>query len=267
MRRTLMSLLIFATASVAETGEDRDVLYQVSTIDALLAGVYEGSSDISSAMRHGDFGLGTFDRLDGEMIVLDGKVYQAAYDGSVNAVPPDTGTPFMAVTWFEADVHIDVPSNVSYKAFEAWLENELPSRNMLYAIRVDGVFDTVSYRSVPRQNEKPFLPLAEVVRKQRVFQRDDIKGTLVGFWCPAYAKGINVPGFHLHFFSEDRMHAGHVLDFVLSSGEVVLDVTDGWEIQLPEDETFLRADLGADRSGALNAVEQGREHTGPGGGR
>jgi len=251
-------LPLLAAAQMAGAAGDRDVLYQVSTIDALLAGLYDGTTAIEEVIPHGDFGIGTFDRLDGEMIVLDGTVYQAAYDGTVRAMPEGTLTPFMTVTHFDADQALEVPGPLSYDAFSEWLEAGLPSRNVVYAVRVEGRFADVRYRSVPRQEGKPYATLAEVTRQQRVFERSDIAGTLVGFWCPEFTKGINVPGFHLHFLSDDRRHAGHVLGFTLSQGTAMLDLTPGWQIALPETWDFLQADLAADRSGALHAVERGR---------
>ena len=109
---------------------------------------------------------------------------------------------------------------------------------------------------MPRQDEKPYPALAEVSKQQALFRQRDISGTLVGFWCPSFTKGLNVPGFHLHFLSADRQHAGHVLDFTLSDGSILLDLTNGWEVRLPMDQGFLDANLGEDRSAALHRVEQ-----------
>jgi acetolactate decarboxylase len=253
----VFGILALTIALSAQAGNSRDTLYQVSTIDALLAGLYEPMAKIGEVLSHGDFGLGTFASLDGELILLDGLVYQAAADGQVNLMPPDTGTPFMAATYFDADRILDPPAGQSYTALKTWLESQLPSRNIVYAVRLDGHFDRVSFRSVPRQHT-PYPPLADVSSHQTVFEQQDIRGTLIGFWCPAFTQGVNVPGFHLHFLSADRRHAGHVLDFGLARGQVQLDLTNGWEVQLPLDPTFLGTNLGVDRSAALHAVEQGK---------
>jgi acetolactate decarboxylase len=235
-----------------------DVLYQVSTIDALLAGVYDAAADVALVLEHGDFGLGTFEALDGEMIVLDGLVYQAAADGAVNLMPPETGTPFATVTPFSADVHLDAPGGLDYAGFKAWLTLRLPSANLFYAVRVEGRFGRITYRSI-RPERRPYRPLAEVAKEQQVFSSDDIGGTLVGFWCPSFSKGINVPGFHLHFLSDDRQQAGHLLDFDAVSLRVQLDITDRWDVDLPMQPAYLEADLTGDRDAALRAVEQGEE--------
>jgi acetolactate decarboxylase len=255
MTKLTAALLLLLVAS-AQAGDDRDILYQVSTIDALLAGIYEPMAELGEVLPHGDFGLGTFEALDGELIVLDGQVYQAGVDGQVRPMSPRSKTPFVAVTHFDADQVLEPPSGQDLAAFQTWLESALPSRNILYAIRVDGHFPSIRYRSVPRQAQ-PYPPLVEAASRQVVFERQDIEGTLIGFWCPAFTKGINVPGLHLHFLSADRQHGGHVLDFTLAAGRAQLDLTNGWEVRLPMAPAFLASELGEDLSQALHAVETG----------
>lgn len=256
MRRLLLSIgIALVFIGPGQSGQER--LYQVSTIEALLAGLYDGSVEIGEVLEQGDFGLGTFDRLDGELILLDGEIYQAAFDGSVNRMPPETRTPFIALTQFEADQRLRAEAGLTFAEFKTWLEGKLPSRNLIYGVRVDGRFRDIVYRSVPRQEQKPYPPLVDVVRRQAVFRSEDIGGTLLGFWCPDFTAGLNVPGFHLHFLSDDRRHAGHVLDFSIDGGEVQLDLTNGLELQLPVDSDFLGIDLGTDQSGALRSVERG----------
>ena len=76
---------------------------QVSVNNALAAGHYDGVMPIPELLRHGDFGVGTLDHLDGELVVLDGRPYQVRGDGAVVAVPPDRSTPFAVVTRFDPD--------------------------------------------------------------------------------------------------------------------------------------------------------------------
>ncbi|NEV63110.1 acetolactate decarboxylase [Thiorhodococcus minor] len=254
-RRLFVAIALPLALQAGAADDDEDTLYQVSTIDALLAGVYQGVAAISDVLPHGDFGLGTFAALDGELILLDGIVYQAAADGQVNEMPATTRTPFISVTHFEADQRLTPPPGQDYAAFKTWLEAQLPSRNIAYAVRVEGSFARMTYRSVPRQ-QQPYPPLLEASKQQRVFQQDQISGTLIGFWCPTFTKGLNVPGFHLHFLSADHAHAGHVLDFELTQGQLALDPTNGWQVELPMSPAFLETDLGQDRSAALHHVEQ-----------
>ncbi|NCA69756.1 MAG: acetolactate decarboxylase [Sphingobacteriia bacterium] len=252
----LTAILLLLLVANAHAGQDREILYQVSTIDALLAGRYEPMAELSEVLAHGDFGLGTFEALDGELILLDGQVYQAGVDGQVRLMSPQSMTPFITLTHFDADQVLEPPPGQDLSTFQAWLESALPSRNLIYAIRVDGHFPSIRYRSVPRQAQ-PYPSLAEAAAEQVFFERQDIEGTLIGFWCPVFTKGVNVPGFHLHFLSADRQHGGHVLDFTLAAGRVQLDPTNGWQVQLPTAPAFLASELGEDRSQALHAIEKG----------
>ena len=253
--KRLLPLAALAIALGAQADDRRDTLYQISTIDALLSGVYDPLARLADVLPHGDFGLGTFESLDGELILLDGQIYRAGADGQVTRMPPETATPFVAVTRFDADQVLEVPPGLDYAAFRTWLEARLPSRNIPYAVRLDGRFEQVAYRSVPRQ-DRPFRPLGEV--QQSFFEQGATSGTLVGFWCPAFTKGVNVPGFHLHFLADDRHHPGHLLDFRLAAGKVQLDLTDDWQVALPMAPAFLERDLSGDRSATLHAVEQGK---------
>ena len=47
-------------------------LYQVSTATALVEGIYQGAVRVATLREHGDLGLGTFENLDGEMVIVDG---------------------------------------------------------------------------------------------------------------------------------------------------------------------------------------------------
>jgi acetolactate decarboxylase len=254
--RALGTGMLIAVAFCAQAQDKRDVLYQVSTIDALLSGIYDSVATVDDVLDQGDLGLGTFDAADGEMMVLDGVVYQATFDGSMNVMPPSTGTPFMAVTHFVPDRVLDAPELDNFAAFSAWLEGHLPSRNIAYAVRVDGHFANITYRSVPRQH-KPYPPLIDVIRNQAVFERKEVEGTLMGFWCPTFMNGVNVAGLYLHFLSADRSVGGHVLNLSLKEAKVGIDDTNGWDVQLPMVPAYLNADLGADQGSDLKNAEQG----------
>ncbi|NLO04418.1 MAG: acetolactate decarboxylase [candidate division WS1 bacterium] len=259
MRRNacvVMLLLLFATVAGAQNDvpADRDVLYQTSTIGALLQGVYLGDRSIGTLSTHGDFGLGTIAGLDGELVVLDGRFFTVQYDGAVRELPPDTGTPFAAVTWFDADRTLQLIETGSMAELQAAVEQAFPSRNLCYAVRVKGNFSYVKTRSVPRQ-EPPYRPLTEVVAEQSIFEFEDVAGTLVGFWLPAFTSGINVPGWHLHFITEDFSSGGHLLECRVREATAEIDLTDDIVLDLPLTEGFLSCPLEADDDAALHAVE------------
>jgi acetolactate decarboxylase len=232
-------------------------IFQNSTINALLEGVYDGSMTYGELRRHGDFGVGTFNALDGEMIAFDGDFYQIKADGLAYSVADDQRTPFATVLFFRQPLNRTLSGPLEYEPFQALLDGLTEGPNLFYAVRVDGRFMSVKVRSVPRQ-EKPYPPLAEVAKRQPVFRLEDVRGTLAGFRFPDFARGLNVPGFHLHFLTEDRGAGGHVLDLVLAGGELAIDATASFHLELPTDAAFLHADLGQDRGDALDRAERGR---------
>ena len=224
-----------------------DALYQVSTIDALLAGCYDGAAEFSELAKMGNTGLGTVDGLDGEMIAVDGVFYRVDIDGSVHEIPDDAETPFAVVTYFQEDRSFPV-SDLTYDGLKTALTEALPSENIFYTIVISGTFSRMTVRSVPRQ-EPPYPPLVEAIKHQAVFELEDVSGTMVGFFFPESAAGINVAGFHLHFLTDDRSAGGHVLDCEI--GDAIAEIDDSTELflVLPENRAFYDCNLNGGESG------------------
>lgn len=191
-------------------GREPHVLFQASTIAALLEGAYEGDVSFAELAEHGDLGLGTLDRLDGEMIALDGRFYRADVDGNVAEVAAGAKTPFAVVSDFMPSVDAVIDGPLEHDELLAELGRQIPAGAVSCAIRIDGRFELVRARSVPRQRP-PYRSLTEVVAEQHVFELADVAGTMLGFRFPDYIEGIEVSGYHLHFISEDRSRGGHVL--------------------------------------------------------
>ena len=236
-------------------GPSRNTVYQTSTIDALLAGVYDGDLTLRELRARGDFGIGTYDNLDGEMVLLDGEFHQVKVDGKVYAPDLDGETPFAAVCAFRPEKVFAVPSGADMRAAEALIDCEAPNQNLFHAIRIEGQFKTMRTRSVPAQ-KRPFPPLKAVAASQPVFDMENVSGTVLGFRCPPFAAGVNVPGYHLHFISQDRARGGHILAFELVTGTAQVDVLDRFVMQLPATEDFATVDLSRDRQQDLQGVEK-----------
>lgn len=258
MRKTLsivcigLLLLVSACSSLPV----RDTITQASTIDALLAGAYDGSMTCGQLLEHGNLGIGTFDRLDGEMVLMDGRVYQVKADGKVYTPDKHLKTPFAAVCSFAADLTVDFDKGLDYAAVQKILDQLVPNQNLFCAVRLSGTFSHMHTRSVPAQ-EKPYPPLAQVTSHQPEFLMENISGQIVGFRCPPYVKGINVPGYHLHFISDDRTSGGHILGFEMAQGQGSVDVCHRFLLILPEaDEMFGAVDLSKDRGKELEEVEK-----------
>jgi len=240
---------------VANQYDSNDILYQVSTINALLEGVYDGDTEYGTLKQYGDFGIGTFSGLDGEMIELDGEIYQVRADGVAYPVNDTTTTPFAAVTFFEADTEMRISEPMNMTLTEEYLSGMMPNKNIMYGIKINGTFEYVKTRSVPKQ-EKPYPKLVEVTKNQPTFEMEQVNGVIVGYWLPVYVDGINVPGYHLHFINEDRTAGGHVLEFDIIEGEVEIDNTYDFFMDLPESNDFQNVDLSSDKASELEQVEK-----------
>jgi acetolactate decarboxylase len=259
----LAVVLVFCGASVythfvkaAPAPVDRETFYQVSTIDALMQGVDEGVQPVSELKKHGDFGIGTFEALDGEMIVLDGVVYQAKADGHIYPVADNQTTPFATVTYFDHDLAVTTDRPMNLSDFTSTMAGRLPTGNMIYAIKMHGRFPSMVVRAIPAQH-KPYPTLTEAAKNQSVYRYSDTTGTVIGFYTPVFFKGLNVAGYHLHFLSDDHATGGHILDFTVPANTTVeYDITPGFTMGLPTSGAFTDVNLSQDLSADLAKVEK-----------
>jgi acetolactate decarboxylase len=249
------SIMLLLTQSFSQINKDTDQLVQVSTIDALLSGIYDGEVSIESLLKQGNFGVGTFNTLDGEMIVADGVCYQIKSDGSVSIPPATLKTPFAAVTHFETDQKFTINETVSLDQLMAKIDSSITAVNMIQAVRIKGRFINATTRSVPSQ-KPPYRKLTEITKTQPVFPVTNRHGMLVGFRCPPYVKGLNVPGYHLHLLTDDKKEGGHLLSLSADSLTVEIDQTDSFKVLLPHDNVFAKANFTADKEAELKKVEK-----------
>lgn len=226
---------IFAAAVTVSPPETPapDTVYQSAPFEWLAGGGYNGTASFGEILEYGDTGLGTFDRLDGEMILVEGIAYRISIDGVVHPVENDMTSPFAEVTYFNPDLTIKLEQRMNYSEIQNLIVERLQSGNTISTIRLDGKFSRVLTRSVPAQ-DCPYKPLDEVIpAEQNVFPGTDIEGTAVGFYHPAYMKGVNVEGFHLHFINNERNYGGHLLDLTMESGTIAIDTEDSYTMMIP----------------------------------
>jgi acetolactate decarboxylase len=242
----LSSLSLSACQASKPVEDNKDVLYQYSTLGSLMAGVYDGELTFGELKDHGDFGLGTFNTLDGEMIEIDHQVYQVKTDGKVYPVKDDAKTPFSVVTYFEADQTFSVNESMDCDTFKATIDSQLPTKNIPYAIRVTGNFSSVKTRSVPSQVQ-PYPPLPDVIAIQTTFDLSQVDGVMLGFRLPDYMNIANSPGYHFHFINNQKTAGGHVLACQVENGKVEIDYTDEWFIQLPADKAFYGVEISKEK--------------------
>ena len=229
-------------------------LFQVSTSGALVQGIYQRAVSTRVLLSYGDFGLGTFENLDGEMVVLDEAIYQVRSDGKVLNITDNVGTPFAVVTHFTADQDQIIESASNFEEITKICDRYRDSDNLFYAIRIDGHFDHVHTRAMKATFDG--LPLAKAAAIQPEFDFTDVVGTLVGIWAPQFSSALNIAGYHFHFLSEDRAKGGHLLECSGKHLRVRVDRLNDFHLSLPESEEFLRADLTKDTSKELAYAEQ-----------
>jgi acetolactate decarboxylase len=246
-----------ARAEEAGAAQDRDRITQVSVINALLQGRFDGTVPFADVLQDGDLGLGTVDRLDGELVVLEGKGYQIKSDGAIAEVGPDVTIPFAVVTPFDEDGRLPCPQAASLEELERWLDAGVGHPNNFVALRIDGEAAALTLRSVHAQ-AKPYRPMNSRSDFQSVWKREQVRGTFVGIRSPAWARGITVPGYHWHFLADDRRSGGHVLDCHLRGGTVRFDICGSWLVKLDESADFDRVNLSADLGDELDRIERVR---------
>ncbi|HTF65374.1 MAG TPA: acetolactate decarboxylase [Edaphobacter sp.] len=235
-------------------GLRQHTLFQVSTSGALVQGIYEKAVSSKFLLNYGDFGLGTFVNLDGEMVVLDGSIYQVRSDGTVSEIVDDVGTPFAAVVHFVADQDQIIENAASFDEITKICDQYRDSDNLFYAFRIDGRFTHIHTRAMRATLDG--LPLAKAAAIQPEFDFKDVEGTLVGIWAPQFSSALNVAGYHFHFLSEDRTRGGHLLACRGKNLRVRVEQLNDFHLSLPESAEFLKADLTKDTSKDLAYAEQ-----------
>jgi acetolactate decarboxylase len=258
MKNRLTNIIVFAFILFffsAANAQDKNNIFQYSVISALMQGNYDGNLSIGQLKEKGDFGLGTLNTLDGEVVILDGEFFQVTSEGKVNRVPSEALTPFAVVTHFKADIKKTVPLPQTLKVLTSVIDKSIGSLNQIYAFKISGTFSYVKTRSVPAQ-QKPYKKLVDVTKTQAVFEFKDIKGTVLGFRFPSYVDGVNVPGYHLHFISDDRTAGGHVLDFTTSHVTCEYAVQKNITIAVPGEGDFLDTDLSKNNPDEVNKAEK-----------
>jgi acetolactate decarboxylase len=220
----LALLLAAAFVGAALAQSDGNLIYQVSTMNALKQGDYEGFIPFEQLGKHGDFGMGTVNGLDGEMIAVDGSFYQITADGKVHSIDGSVKAPFAIVTFFQPHAKMPIQGVDNMAALHELADNHFSGKDTyFYAIKVDGLFKYMKARSVPKQ-QTPYPSLEEALKNQTVFELKDVRGTMVGFRFPAYIGGVNAVGYHFHFITADKKAGGHVLDCAVENGEIASQV-------------------------------------------
>lgn len=255
----LAGTMIFSTATAAPSVE-RETVNQVALLQSLTLGYFDGSVSVGELKKLGDIGIGTFDGLNGELIMLDGVVYRANQDCEINVVDDKVTVPFANVTFFEKDFSVKLKDIPSKAALEARLNEfvEKYGKNYFYVIKLNGNFTEILVRSEAGQ-QKPYPTLVEALQAtQQELPMKNFKGTIIGLYCPAQMQSLNTPGWHFHFVSSDKQFGGHVLELNLKNGDAQFDKTENFAMKLPSQENFNDLNLAQDLREDISKAEHDR---------
>jgi alpha-acetolactate decarboxylase len=232
-----------------------DGLFHAGVASAFIGGLYDGFYSYASLKQHGDFGLGAPDHLDGEITILNGKVYQTQHTGKTFEVADTGKTSFAFVNFFHPDRIISLPRPLTKAQLFHYLDSTLQNLNGMYAIRLMGSFTYVKTRAFPPITQRPYAPLATLLDRQHFFEYQQTSGDLIGFRLPSYLEGINIPGYHFHFLSASKDAGGHIIDFILAKGEIQIHEISRFSVEIPFTEDFKAFDFIPDKSADLRRIE------------
>lgn len=222
-------------------------LYQYSVLAGLNNSNFSGDLTIKELKTKGDLGVGTYSDLAGELVMVDGKVYQVIETGEVREAPLELTTPYVTTTFFVRDSSFQENQLVNYEKLKEVIKSKLPSKNYLYAFKITGNFDSIICVGVPRQ-EKPYTKtLADIIPERPQFKAENISGTIVGFWCPYYVGEVTLAGFHFHFISDNLKIGGHLIDFKSSDLLIEYDEIMRMKFDLQMNESFRKSELKPDQ--------------------
>ncbi len=230
------------------------LLYICAPLNALVEGIYEENIHFEEVLNHGNFGIGTFDDLDGDMVLLDGAVYQITAEGSVIRIHEPAATPYAMVTFFHPTLFAELETETQYGHFLQWLNGLLPSPNIFYAIRIEGDFARVRARSVPKQAN--YRPLADVVAEQSNFHFENVRGSLAGFYTPQFMASLSVPGHHLHFLSADTASGGHLIACTPGRIRASIQPIHRLELNMPLTTDYLKLNFYRDLGKDIDKIEK-----------
>jgi acetolactate decarboxylase len=208
---------------------------QVHTIASIVEGRYDGEVTVGELRGRGSFGIGTLQGLDGELVVVDGELWNIGPDGIAHVPPDDALVPFAALVELDDPTTFALDGPLPRAAFETEVSARLPESDACWAVVARGRFSSVRFRSVARQHP-PYRPLDEVLATDQTFlEGGDLDAILVGFCFPDWASDVELPGYHLHMLTTDHATGGHVHDFVADRLDVTVSRCRSMHLEVPDE--------------------------------
>lgn len=232
-----------------------NTVFHFSIADALLNNLFEGNTSIGEILKYGDFGIGTLNGLDGEVIILDGVPYTIRGNGKAYIINNSERSPICVVTHFKEEFSIQMNTPLKYSELIKELDSFLPTENIFYPIKIVGEFKHIITRSVAKQF-KPYNPIKDIANEMIKFKILNIEGTILGFKSPPFVEGIGVQGYHFHFIDKDKKVGGHLLDFEMAKGTVQFALARDFHVKLENSVDFDKLDLNESKKDLLEEIEK-----------
>lgn len=256
-KQYMLKLPSKGSSSVDKQSKHEKPLFQYGILDAFINGAYKGDLTIRELKTYGDFGLGAPDLIDGELTLLGGKVYQTKWNGVTTEIDDSQYTPFAVVTSFRAQRKFDIVNQSDLNDLFKTLLVNMPHKNKFYAVKITGNFHKINARAFSPVKEPPYKPLSQLTAQQHIFKFENISGSMIGFYIPAYLSGINVSGFHFHFLSDDLKSGGHVIAMEGTNLQVELEELKTLSISVPTTPEFDQFQSDKANSRQVDVVEKG----------
>lgn len=230
-------------------------IYHFSIADSLLNSNFEGSTTIKEIKEVGDFGLGTLNDIDGEMIMINQHVYTMGGDGRARLVHDDEKTPIAVVNFFKKDLTFKLGGNLNYDQLINKIDSLLPTENIFYAIKIQGEFKRIIVRTISKLS-KPYPSLDEIKNKMVIHDYENVEGIMFGYKSPPFIEGISVPGYHFHFIDNDFSKGGHVYDIELVDGVIDIQLIHSFDVKLEKSKDFYQLNLNKNMNEELMKLEK-----------
>lgn len=232
---------------------DHDTFTQISTTPAFTEGIMDTNYKLSEVKKLGNFGFGGTAGIEQGYILLDDVIYTFP-----NSDEQQTVCLSLITNFTDNESVQNINKSFNLKDLRNYIENLLPTKNIIYAIKIHGNFDFLTTTET-LSFSKPYPKLTpELVNNSINKTEYYISGTLVCFWLPDYLKGINggAGGLHIHFISSDKKFLGHVLDCNLQKGVIHINRKHKLNLILPKTDEFYNVDLNDDKEKLSTRVEE-----------
>ncbi|CAN5396337.1 alpha-acetolactate decarboxylase [soil metagenome] len=251
--------LHFSAAAQQKTVKPDRNLFSAGYAAGFIGGLYDAFYPYSNLKQHGDFGLGAPAQLDGELIMLNGKIYQTRYTGKTTPVAITGKVPYAVVCFFYADKVFKPNRPMNKDGLYQYLDSVLNNRNGIYAVHIKGSFKYVKTRAFPPVKQKPYLPLAAMLDKQHFFEYHNLSGDLAGYKLPAFMEGAHITGNHFHFLSDKKDAGGHLIELLTDNITIEVETLSSYTMELPQNAGFKNFDFKKDRKEEIKSVENGKK--------